>query len=368
MSVQYAAVELAYWTDINPVERRTGASGNNARHYTFQVPAPGRDAVLYYYFATRWSEPSGPQRRTTPIQGSGDPFIYFVSGSHLDDLDIHGDLLDVFDVVRLVRRAAWGEPVRFDADLRRAGVTDVQQAVAALLRGTIGGKADAAVSRVDRDAAMARVAFADGSAIAIPRQWSGRISDLTIGEGIASTVMTSRRSLRGLGAPTQRPTEVERCEQSVDVGVNQVFYRREPQMMRRYAALSFDNIRRAPRAFLAAAVYRAARLFIIEGDSDPFTAHQFGGSSRIYALGTAVTATFLILCVAGIAIAWRRRDPVALPALLIAYIPATLAPVLINMRYTVTIQPLMFIFVAIAVLAIWRPSSTPATVSSSSAG
>src|SRR5207247_10540715 len=83
----------------------------------------------------------------------------------------------------------------------------------------------------------------------------------------------------------------------------------------------------------------------------PFTAHQFTGSARIYALGTAVSAGLLILCVAGIAIGWRRGDRIGLPLLLIASVPATLAPVLINMRYTVTIQPLMFIFVAIAVPA-----------------
>ena len=362
-------VELVYHFDVDAVERRIAATREGERRYTFQIPPSGREAVLYYYFVTTWSEPSGAQTRTMPLGGSEDPFVYFVSGSHLDDLDVHGDLLDVFDVVYLVRHTAWGEPLRFDANLRRAGISDVRQAVGALLRATLGGSADAAVSRVDADDASASIAFADGSSIVIPRQWSGRITDLAIGEGIASSVMTSRRTLRGLAVADRRLTEVERCEQSIDVGVNQVFYRREPQMMRRYAALSFDNIRREPRAFLAAALYRAARLFIIEGDSDPFTAHQFGGSSRIYALGTAVTTTFLILCVAGIIIAWRRGDAVALPVLLIAYIPATLAPVLINMRYAVTIQPLMFMFVAIALLALRsRRSRRPSIVSSPSAG
>jgi hypothetical protein len=37
------------------------------------------------------------------------------------------------------------------------------------------------------------------------------------------------------------------------------------------------------------------------------------------------------------------------------------------MRYAVTIQPLMFIFVAIAVAAILRPAGEPAPVSSPSA-
>jgi len=39
---------------------------------------------------------------------------------------------------------------------------------------------------------------------------------------------------------------------------------------------------------------------------------------------------------------------------LIAYVPLTLAPVLINMRYTVTVQPLMFVFMAIALSSMAR--------------
>jgi hypothetical protein len=212
------------------------------------------------------------------------------------------------------------------------------------------------------------VLFADGSAIAIPRRWHGRITDLAIGEGIASGLMTSTRSMRELAAPARHPTDVERCEASVEVGINQVFYRREPQMMRRYAALALDNIRLAPGSFLMASAYRAVRLFVIEGDADPFTAHQFTRSGLIYAAGTAASVVLLLLCAAGIAIGWRRGDRIGLPLLLIASVPATLAPVLINMRYTVTIQPLMFIFVAIAVTAWPRVAGEPSAVRSSSAG
>jgi hypothetical protein len=174
--------------------------------------------------------------------------------------------------------------------------------------------------------------------------------------------------MRSLRAPERRWSPFERCEQSVDVAVNEVFFRREPQMMRRYIALAFDNIRRDPPGFLMAAGYRAVRLFIIEGDSDPKTAQQFTRSSRIYTIGTAVSVVLLMLCVAGIVIGWRRGDHIGLPLLLIVYLPATLAPVLINMRYAVTIQPLMFIFVALAVTA-WAPRAAPAPyVNSPSAG
>jgi hypothetical protein len=36
---------------------------------------------------------------------------------------------------------------------------------------------------------------------------------------------------------------------------------------------------------------------------------------------------------------------------LILYVPATLAPVLTNMRYTVTVQPLIFMFIAVTIAA-----------------
>jgi hypothetical protein len=45
--------------------------------------------------------------------------------------------------------------------------------------------------------------------------------------------------------------------------------------------------------------------------------------------------------------------------LLILYIPATISFVLTNMRYTTTVQPLLFIFVAVTIVAAadWRRSA-----------
>src|SRR5580704_12481411 len=123
-------------------------------------------------------------------------------------------------------------------------------------------------------------------------------------------------------------------------------------MMRRYTTLAFDNIRRDPGGFVAASAYRAVRLFLVQGTSDRSTAQQFSGSRRVYAAATAISLVYLALCGAGMIIGWRRGYRIGLPLLLIAYIPATLAPVLTNMRYTVTVQPLMFIFMAIALVAL----------------
>jgi hypothetical protein len=129
--------------------------------------------------------------------------------------------------------------------------------------------------------------------------------------------------------------------------------------MRRYASLAIDNIGRAPGAFVLASAYRALRLFVIVGNDDQLTTQQFAQSRRVYRAATAASCVLLAMFLAGVVIAWRRRYPVALPLLLIAYLPATLAPVLTNMRYTLTVQPLMFMFVAVALGALRPPKPVP---------
>ena len=74
------------------------------------------------------------------------------------------------------------------------------------------------------------------------------------------------------------------------------------------------------------------------------------GAAAIYEAATIVSFSFLALFIAGVVILWKRGAPVSLPLLLIVYIPATLAPLLTNMRYSVTVQPLMLVFVAAALL------------------
>ena len=342
-----AGVALTYRVDQD-VERQLAPSRVEGQSYRFNIPPQRLRSVMRYVLTSTWSDPSGAVVRTTPLLGARAPLVYFVTDDHLGDADRDGDLLDVFDVVRLARRDAWGEPLAFDARLRAAGAGSVAAAADALLRPVLGLRAAESIVGVESDAREARVVFADRSQIVVPRRWNGTITELVVTEGMASTIMTSRHSLQELTEqrdhPAARVTPDEACLQSVDVAINQEFYRREPQMMRRYAALAWDNIRRDPRAFLSASAFRAGRLFIIEGADDPSTAHQFTHSGRIYALAAAASAIVLALCVAGIAIGWWRGDPIALPFLLIVSVPATLAPVLINMRYTVTIQPLMFMF------------------------
>jgi hypothetical protein len=340
---------LVYWSDADPTERRLAPVEANARHFVFDIPSQERAAVLYYYFVTHWREGSTPIVRTTPIAGARAPFVYFVSSDHLGDLDVHGDLLDIFDVVRLMRQSAWNEPVADASRLAAVGVADPGTAVLALWPPTGNGSA---ASRLTFDAAAVRMTFADGSSLVVPHQWHHRITDLTFTEGLASTLMTTRRSLSAIAAAAPPASSIEACTQFTDVAVNQVFYRREPHMMQRYTALAFDNIQRDPAGFALAAAYRAGRLFVIQGTSDRSTAQQFSGSRRVYSAATVVSIAYVTLFAAGAVLGWRRGDRVGLPLLLIAYIPATLAPVLTNMRYTITVQPFMFVFMAIAITAL----------------
>jgi hypothetical protein len=137
--------------------------------------------------------------------------------------------------------------------------------------------------------------------------------------------------------------------------------------MRRYSALALDNIGREPVAFLEASLYRTYRVFVVVGSSDKWTNQQFSGASVVYAVATAASLTFLALFVAGVVILWRGGNDILLPLLLILYVPATIAPLLTNMRYSVTVQPLMFVFVAAALSWLVRRQAPVASPSAAHA-
>jgi hypothetical protein len=345
-----AAATLTYWYDGGGRGEIAARDSGNGR-FTAEIPPPGRDDVLHYYFTTAWPPGHDPARQTTPSDGERGPFVFFVTQNHLGDADVHGDLLDLFDLVRLARHDAWGETVPFADRLRAAGAGDVAAAAALLAKPYVkDGSLPIAVSvtHTDRDA---RIVLSGGSSITIPRRWTGRVTDLSIDGNLAEAIMSSPVPIASLQGRRGSTPASERCAELEHVRVNAAFYRREPHMMRRYSALALDNIRRTPGAFALASAYRSVRLFVIAGTADRSTAQQFASSGRIYLVATIVSASYLLLFAAGVAWAWRDRDHFWLPLLLILYIPATIAPVLTNMRYTVTVQPLMFMFVAKALSA-----------------
>ena len=346
-------VELLFWTDRDErPQHAPRASAPEPGTLAFTVPAQPGGTVLYYYFAA--SRPVGAAA-LTPAGGPKDPFVFFVDDRHLADLDRHGDLLDAFDVIRVLRRMAFGEPVTDRRlDLTHDGQIDAQN-LELIVRALIADENVAppdtqVIAGVTTSPDAVAVRFIDGSTFEVPRVWSSTITDIAVTPGIAARLCYTRRRMRSLGAAAPGGDR-DTCRTLERVRVNDVFYLSEPHMMRRHTALAWDNIRRAPGAFAAAAAYRAVRLFVVLGTSDASTGWQFEGGRTVYALATVASLSYVLTAVAGVIIALRRRQRVWLLLTPLLYIPATICFVLTNMRYTITVQPLLIAFVAVALTA-----------------
>jgi hypothetical protein len=353
------SIELVYWTDRDMTPRRLTASPGEAGRIRADVPGQLDQTVLYYYFEAARPAAAGRTAATlrTPLDGDTNPFVYFVSTDHLGDLDRRGDLLDVFDLVRVLRHVAWGDALadaaRMDLDGDAAvDQDDVRLVVVRLLGDGATLELVKAADALRWDDRRLVLTIADGSTLTVDRARSARVTDLDVRGTLASTLVYSRRPWRAHTATV--PAGAESCELVEDVRVNDVFYRREVHMMGRYFALAYDNIARDPVAFAKASAYRMGRLFVLRGASDTSTAHQFAGSGVIYTAGLVLSIGYLLLFVAGLAVAFARRSALRVLLLPIVYVPLTICFVLTNMRYTITVQPLMFAFVAMAVVAAFR--------------
>jgi hypothetical protein len=331
-------LRLAYRTDRDPQIRWLDGRPGSGIRWTFEIPAMDAPTTVYYFF-----EAGG---QNYPAGGNDEPLIYFVSHDHLGDLDARHELLDIFDVARLMRHLAWGESLPAALDLNGDGTTsagDLDAAAAALLP-----QVTHAYAGFEFDDRRAVLRLSDGSTLIMPREFAGRQTDLEAAGNLAGALVSRHVSLATLksGSRTQKP-----CPAS-EVRVNDEFYRREPHEMRRYTRLAFDNISRDPAAFARASAYRMVRLFIVRaGTEDQMTTFQYRGSRMIFNAGLILSIAYLALFLIGVFLAWRARSPFLYALIPIVYVPLTICFVLTNMRYTITVQPLMFVFVAIAVEA-----------------
>ncbi len=339
-------VEMVYWTDHDP--RPTHVLPRNHRGPTldFEIPGFKVPTVVYYFFDASWPASGGQPaaRSTMPLEGAANPYVAFVSDDHLGDLDRHGDVLDIFDVARMIRHIAWAEPLPYAEN-------DLAVAVARLLPETARGGRNTPFDRLDVTESNATLRLTDGSTLTMPRRFAGRQTDLGVEAELAGSLVARTRTYTAMAAAPPPPGSCLFVER---VRLNDVFYRSEPHIQRRYFALALDNISRDPAAFFAASLYRMPRLFIIRGTDDKATTQQFTSSRLAYGAGLALSAGYFALFVAGVVVAWRRRSPLLVALLPIAYVPLTIAFVLTNMRYTITVQPLMFAFMALAIVAALR--------------
>jgi hypothetical protein len=332
-----AAVTLVYWTDRDTRRITLAPSRTTSDQLAFEIPGQQTDTAVYYQFR---AEPDGLE---TPAS------VFFVSADHLGDLDRHGDMLDIFDLVRLIRHVAWHDQLPYSPrlDMDRDGNTDIGDLIQLVVR-LLGGRATADIVSglaVGPDRSVLRLA--DGTELEVPRNFSGRITDLEIRGPLDRAIISAHRPIN---EPPPQPAGSHSCLPVGEVRVNDVFYRREPHQMRRYTSLAADNIRRAPVAFVTASAYRMFRLFVVRGAEDRLTAQQFAGSRLVYLAGLILSVSYLLVFAAGVVIAWKRHRPVLLLVIPIIYVPITICFVLTNMRYTITVQPLMFTFVALALV------------------
>ena len=346
-----APLSMIYWTDRDPTRKRIEPlpGADEQRGARFELPPQPAPTALYYYFEER----DGAQEFFAPPHGERNPFVSFVSADHLGDLDRHGDVLDAFDLARLLKHVAWSEPLPHQdrLDLDRSGAIDRQDLDAAiallvpdLLRSTSSQRGEIATG--DNHVQWR---LPDGSSWSVPRSFADNLADIevTLDGEMSAALVSRRRTFTDIAYPPRRGE----CGPAGDVRMNAPFNWREPHMMNRYMALAMDNIRRDPTAFAVASLYRMVRLFVVYGTSDSHTSQQFSGSSVVYAAGFVVSVAYLGVFLAGVAVAARRRSALLLFLVPIVYVPVTICFVLTNMRYTVTVQPLMFAFVALAGVA-----------------
>jgi hypothetical protein len=294
------AVTLIYWTDRNPAPVRVPMRSDRREELVAEVQPDPAPTAYYYYFDVAWADAPAARLSSAARDAQATPLVFFVSRDHLGDQDRHGDLLDIFDVVRMLRHIAWGEPLPladrldFDGD-GRVTVADLRIAVATLLSSRLAlYGADNVAVYVEPSPGTATLRLPDASRISVPRQWTTRITELDLVGPVAERLLHSTVPLAALRDAARPDGEDSACRRLDAIDVNAPFYRREPHAMRRYLALAFDNIRRDPKAYAASAVYRALRVFIVHGSDDVRTAQQFAGAHRVYAAATVISLAVVV--------------------------------------------------------------------------
>ncbi len=357
------SISLVYWTDREPQRVRVTHEGSPAIEEAFLVPTQPAPAIIYYYFESQWATPEGPPvAQDTPTAGSLTPAMRFVTTDQLGDLDVHGDLLDIYDIVRLIRFQAWHEPAahlqRLDLDGDgRLTAADLDLAASELVSAAGAprrGQPRGAVKTLRIGDDSATLVLKDDSTLTVPKTFHGRVTELVLDGKLAGELYRSRRAFASLNPSTDVVQKLQRYElrHELSFSFDEPFYRAEPRSQDRYLALGWVNLRETPFAFVAASLRRILRLFVVYGSTEPFRARQFRFSELVYAAATIASVAYLVLFAIGAVVAvWRGWD-VALPLVAVLFVPATIFPLFGDMRFTVTAQPFVFLFIAVSLRAL----------------
>lgn len=337
------AIELRYWTSRDATVQHMPITADPHGAFELSIDPPAAPAAVSYYFVVRAMRNGRSIDVMTPERGPEDPRILVVSRDHLGDLDVASQWLDVFDVIRLLRQVAWGEGDRNEDDLRHAATR--------LAEGNEHTSGDLTAG-IDRGLESATLRFVDGSTIVVPHDWDGRISSIVVRGAFAERVATRSRTLASIESTQSLSHDPNAaCLDLEDAGINRVPRRQEPHEMRRATALALDNIRREPAAFAWASLKRALRLFVVQGGVDRDASVQFAHSGLIYGVGRAASYVYFGLFVCGLIVAVRRGHRLLVLLAPLVYIPVTICPMLVTSRYATTMQPFIFVFIAIGLVA-----------------
>lgn len=358
-------IEFVYWTNRDAAERRLPVDSGSDNAISFTLPVQSSGTAVHYRFDVTVRDGQRTLSAALPPGSGVAPPLFVMSTDHLGDLDADQSALDVFDLVRMARHIYWGEPlpVRERLDLDGDGTvaeTDLRRAAALLADDH--SPADEVVdpiARIDHGEDAITILYRDRSQMTIPRSAIHTISDVRLRDAITGTaaaeVVKHSRTFASLGPDyeaAKRRTErlmTDRCLGIHEIAINHATYRLLPHEMRRYDALALDNIRAAPLAYAWSSLVRAVRVFVVQGSTDRRTAIQLRGGVWIYRLGAMASAAYLLLFAAGLVVAIQRRLPLFVLVAPIVYVPLTVCFMLINARYSMTIQPFVFALIAVAV-------------------
>lgn len=371
-------VSLVFWTDRDTTRCKLSPADVNEKRLTFLLPAQKSPTTVFYYFETRYKSGSASKElvERIPRLGAQNPMVYFINTNHLGDVDNTGVLLDIFDIIRLLRYICYSEPLNFadKLDLNRDGkVTenDTRLAVNWLLfpeDQNVSSRTHTVeqIQEISCNEDSILVSFKDDSYILIPKTYNGMITELHFEPGTARELMFAKQPFTLIFNALESVFDFQNDSLTINLisrsgrvppvvklshDVNNVFFRSEPHNQRRYIALSVDKIRQEPGKHLLACLYRTFRVFIIRGSTDFKTSYQFAGSDLIWSISSLISILYLLCMIFGLAVSMLRGYNFILFLSPIIYISLTTCVVVSNMRYSVPVQPFIFVFVSIFILA-----------------